>query len=332
MSSPTLQHIPISELYPRPSALMMWERTRHRKVNWLVELIAEATGTFIYTFAGAGSTAAYICGNILQIAGLGSLFQIGVAYSVGIALAIAVCVPTSRGHFNPALTVHAIIFHKFPVMKGLRYIAAQIFGAYIASLLIYVQYKQIIHLSIEALQAAGKYEEVMFTSSGPAGIFAFYVPAGTNLGYVVLNEFVCDFILGLVIFACTSPSNHFATPATMPWLIGLAYGVVTFGFAPVGLAANAARDLGGRFAAMTLFGRAASGGKYAAIAALTNIPATLIAGVFYELVFNDSTRTMNPEWLHMLTGMKAEMQRKAGGDVTPSLHGSTGSDEKVIQA
>ena len=68
-------------------------------------------------------------------------------------------------------------------------------------------------------------------------------------------------------------------------------GVVVWGYAPIGLAANSARDLGGRFAALTLFGRAASGGNYAALASLTNIPATLLAGVFYELVFNDSTRS-----------------------------------------
>lgn len=68
-------------------------------------------------------------------------------------------------------------------------------------------------------------------------------------------------------------------------------GVVVWGYSPLGLAANAARDLGGRFAALTLFGKAASGGNYAALAALTNIPATLLAGVFYEVVLNDSTRS-----------------------------------------
>ena len=70
----------------------------------------------------------------------------------------------------------------------------------------------------------------------------------------------------------------------------LSSGVVIWGFAPVGVAANAARDLGGRFAALTLFGPAASGGNYAALAALTNIPAILLAGLFYELVFADSSR------------------------------------------
>lgn len=34
----------------------------------------------------------------------------------------------------------------------------------------------------------------------------------------------------------------------------------------------------------------------------------------------------------MLTGIQAEMERKAGGDVTPSLRGSTRSDEKVNEA
>ena len=68
-------------------------------------------------------------------------------------------------------------------------------------------------------------------------------------------------------------------------------GVIIWGFAPVGVALNAARDVGGRLAALTLFGRAAAGGNYAALAALVNVPATLIAGVVYEVVFADSQRS-----------------------------------------
>ena len=43
--------------------------------------------------------------------------------------------------------------------------------------------------------------------------------------------------------------------------------------------------------ALTIWGIDAGGGRYAAIAALTNIPATLLAGVFYEFVLNDSMRS-----------------------------------------
>ena len=42
--------------------------------------------------------------------------------------------------------------------------------------------------------------------------------------------------------------------------------------------------------ALTIWGTRAAGGKYAAIAALTNIPATLAATLFYELILIDSSR------------------------------------------
>ena len=60
------------------------------------------------------------------------------------------------------------------------------------------------------------------------------------------------------------------------------------------VAANAARDIGGRLAALTIWGLKAGGGPYAAIAALTNIPATIIGIIFYELFFTDSSRGMFP--------------------------------------
>ena len=42
--------------------------------------------------------------------------------------------------------------------------------------------------------------------------------------------------------------------------------------------------------ALTIWGMPAGGGSYAAIAALTNIPATLLAVAFYEFVLADSSR------------------------------------------
>lgn len=63
-----------------------------------------------------------------------------------------------------------------------------------------------------------------------------------------------------------------------------------WGYAPAALAANSARDVGGRLAALTIWGKVASGGSYAAIAALTNIPATTLAIFFYQLLLGDSGR------------------------------------------
>jgi glycerol uptake facilitator-like aquaporin len=62
------------------------------------------------------------------------------------------------------------------------------------------------------------------------------------------------------------------------------------------VAANTARDVGGRLAAMAIWGTRANGGRYGAIAALTNILATVLAYAFYEFVLKDSSRRT----LHMI--------------------------------
>lgn len=56
------------------------------------------------------------------------------------------------------------------------------------------------------------------------------------------------------------------------------------------VAANTARDVGGRLAAIAIWGTKANGGKYAAITALTNILSTILAYSFYEFVLKDSSR------------------------------------------
>ena len=78
-------------------------------------------------------------------------------------------------------------------------------------------------------------------------------------------------------------------------------GVAIWGFATPGLAANSARDVGGRLAALSIWGMKASGGTYAAIAALTNIPAMLIAVAVYEFFLTDSSRGMDSYVLRFLT-------------------------------
>lgn len=56
------------------------------------------------------------------------------------------------------------------------------------------------------------------------------------------------------------------------------------------VAANTARDVGGRLLAIAVWGTRANGGRYAAIAALTNVVATVAAYAFYEFIFKDSSR------------------------------------------
>ncbi|KAG2347741.1 aquaporin-like protein [Suillus weaverae] len=300
----TPSKIYLSDIAPRPRWMTSWERLKHKEVHWFMEVVAEMMGVFLYVYCGLGATAAFIVGSLAGIDGLGSLYTVGFAYAIGVVFAISLCAATSGGHFNPAVTIASVIFRDFPVRKAFRYIFAQILAGYITCLIVYVQWKDLLVVAEKVLIENGVYDIKMFSSSGPAGVFGLYVAPGTNLGRVFLNEFVTDFLIGLVIWGTLDPTNQMVPPAAAPWLVGMAYAVAVWGFSPTAIAANTARDLGGRFMAMTIWGSAASGGTYAAVAALTNIPATVLAALVYELFLGSATRTLTSHHIHFLQAHK----------------------------
>jgi glycerol uptake facilitator-like aquaporin len=283
-------------------------------------------GVFCYCYAGVGATAAFIVGRILEIEGAGSLLTVGFAYALGIVVALVVCSATSGGHFSPAVTIVHVLFNGFPIAQGARYIISQIFGGFAACSFVYWQWRTLIKDAEAVLIASNQYDAVNFTNLGPAGIFALYSNPADPVGLVFLNELVSDFFIGIVISACLDPTNFFAPPAAAPWIIGLTYGTAIWGFSPNGLAANTARDVGGRLAAIAIWGTKANGGSYAAIAALTNILATLLAYSFYEVILKDSSRVVTIIGKEFRDGHAAHLEHRKyhfGGIST-----GFGSDEK----
>ncbi|OBZ67054.1 Glycerol uptake facilitator protein [Grifola frondosa] len=315
---PRRDFVHLADIQSRPSLYTLWERRRHRQAHWLVECLAEFMGVFFYVYAGVGATVPFLLGSVAGAPALGSIFTIGVAYALGIALALIVCSSTSGGHFNPAVTIAFTLFKKFP----------PVLGAYIACLLIYVQNKNVIGEIELVLEAKGTLDAVLFTPSGPAGIFALYVAPGTKLRYVFLNEFVCDFLIGIVIWSCLDPTNFSVSPVAAPWVIGFTYAIIVWGYSPAGVATNAARDVGSRLMALTIWGLKAGGGPYAAIAALTNIPATLAAAVFYELVFTDSSRVITPSHVDFIAGHHAHAEHSENAHGLPKMTSFTNSSDE----
>jgi len=322
------KYVHLADVAPRPVFLTKWEKVRHRKAHWLVEMIAEATGVFIYVYAGVGPNLIWIIGTLGKIEGVGSLFTVGAGYAGGIIFALVVCASTSGGHLSPGVTLAFVLFKGFPPLKAVRYIAAQIIGGYIACLLAYVQYRDLIKTVETGLLAAGPivYETVMFSPQGPAGAFALYTTG--HLPRVFLNEFVSDFFLGLVIWAALDPTNFFAPPVLGPFIIAGAYAAVIWGYAPVGLAANSARDIAGRMAAVTIWGSKASGGTYAALAGLTNIPAMICSALFYEFFFTDSSRVIPPAQRSFMEGHQAHMEHSVTRYVNDGFEDDNKSTEK----
>jgi len=319
-SSGQNQQVWLGEIIPRPGFLRRWEYMRHHRVHLLVECISEAMGVFFYVWTGVGANISFILTNLGKQPGVGSLFQVGAGYGIGIVLALTVCVATSGGHINPCITIAFALFRGFSWKKVPYYIISQIIGAYIACLVIYLQYKDVILELEAALVAENAFDTIMFTPNGIAGAFALYANPGKPLGLIFWNEFVVDFTLALVIWACLDPSNFISSPVSAPWIIGMAYAAAIWGYAPANIAANSARDVGARLMALTIWGTQAAGGPYAAIAALTNIPATLLAALAYEFLHHDSSRVVSPAQYAALSAHKAHLDRRLGAKQSDYYH------------
>jgi glycerol uptake facilitator-like aquaporin len=261
----------------------------HARPRWLRECIAEATGVFFFVFPGIASIAGFTlhADDKLGVTAFGSLFQVGWAFGVGVALAIITCAPTSGGHFNPAITLAMAFWKGFPWRKVPYYIFSQIVGAFAAGMLLMAVYWPQIQAANAVFLEAGK---PLVAGGAPASILCPLPNADQqNMGYLFMMEFAIDTFIGIVIWAALDPANPFMTPFSVPIVIGLVYANMIWGFGNITLSTNLARDLGTRIVAAIFYGREAfTYMGYAPIGILVNIPATLLATAYYELLMRDS--------------------------------------------
>ena len=96
-------------------------------------LVAEAVGTFLFFFVGAGSI---VLGDYLVANGGTGPGLLGVALAHGLALAVLVSSlgAVSGGHFNPAVTLAVWIMGKITPARAALYVVAQLVGGLAAGL------------------------------------------------------------------------------------------------------------------------------------------------------------------------------------------------------
>lgn len=90
-------------------------------------LVAEAFGTFLFFFVGAGSV---VLGDYLAANGETGPGLLGVALAHGLALAVLVSAlgAVSGGHFNPAVTLGVWIMGRITLARAALYVVAQLVG------------------------------------------------------------------------------------------------------------------------------------------------------------------------------------------------------------
>jgi len=201
------------------------------------EMLAEFLGTFVLIVFGVGVVAQ----TVLSKQTAGSALSINIAWGLAVTMGCYVAAGVSGAHLNPAVTLAAAVHRKFPWAKVLPYVIAQFAGAFVASAVVYVTYR-------EALTAFDGGVRHVTGDLGTAGIWATYPRAFLSTfpgGFV--DQVVGTALLVLVIFGVTDSRNSMPPAGLAPVIIGLLVLLIgaTFGFNS-GYAINPARDLGPR--------------------------------------------------------------------------------------
>ncbi len=214
-------------------------------------MIGEFLGTALLILLGNGVVA-----SVALLGKQGDWIVITTGWAFGVTLAVYLCGRLSGGHINPAVTLALAVRGDFPWSRLVPYWAAQVAGAFVAALLVYVDYaeafqafEQTHNITVRGSMEGGK---LLGPFAGGAGVFATY-PLFDNLARNLFSEFLGTAVLMMGVRALTDPRNAFPRAYLQPvligvvvWAIGLSLGGLT------GYAINPARDFGPRLATYLL--------------------------------------------------------------------------------
>lgn len=204
-------------------------------------------GTFIMVLFGCGSVAVSVLFNSHQ-----GLFQIAIVWGISVSLAIYATRYLSCAHFNPAVTLAMVTGKRLSIKKLPTYLIAQLLGAFLAGLMLYLLFnpsiivaenaRQIIRGTTESMEIAKMFGEYYQLPGSTAAV---------SMPLAMLAEGFGTFLLVLMIFFLTESCNLGRPNDNMsPIFIGLTVTSIICLIAPLTQAGlNPARDFGPRLAA-----------------------------------------------------------------------------------
>jgi glycerol uptake facilitator protein len=164
-----------------------------------------------------------------------------IVITTGWAMAVAVGVyaswPISGAHINPAVTISLAVIGKFPWANVVPYIIAQMIGAFLGGVIVWIAYRR----HFEATENADLKLAVFCTAPAIRDYAA-------NLVTEIIGTFTLVYGVLAMLFFIDPKQPGFGNSlgpwvvAVLVWAIGLSLG------GPTGYAINPARDLGPRIA------------------------------------------------------------------------------------
>ena len=135
-------------------------------------MIGEFLGTALLILLGDG----VVAGDVL-LNKTSDKMMITTAWGLAVALAVYLCGRLSGGHINPAVTLALASRGEFPRSRVLPYWGAQLAGAFVGAVLVYVDYAEAFHafeLNEHLIRGTMEGGKLVGTAAGGAGVFATY--------------------------------------------------------------------------------------------------------------------------------------------------------------
>src|SRR6185295_5758050 len=102
------------------------------------EMLAEFLGTFTLIVFGIGVVAQ----TVLSKGTAGTTLSINIGWGLAVAMGCYVAGGVTGAHLNPAVSLALAVHRKFPWNKVAPYAAAQLAGAFVASAVVYLTYRE----------------------------------------------------------------------------------------------------------------------------------------------------------------------------------------------
>ncbi len=194
----------------------------------MTPFIAELTGTAMLIILGDGVVANVILhktkGNN------GGLIAITFGWAMAVFVAVYATASVSGAHLNPAVTIALAVLGKFEWALVPAYLTAQLLGAMLGALIVWIAYRQHFNATDDAATKLG-----VFCTS----------PSISSPVDNILSELIGTFVFILAILFITKSQSSLGSLDALPVaLLVLAIGLSLGG--PTGYAINPARDLGPR--------------------------------------------------------------------------------------
>ena len=267
-------------------------KTGWRATAW-GEYLSEFLGTFVLILFGDGVVAMAVAA--LNQSGRGTkIFDasgdwliIGFGWFFAVTLAVYVAGGISGAHINPAVTISFALRRGFAWSKVPGYIVAQVVGAFVGALVVYIVYKA----AIDSYDTANHITKGQANSVPTYSIFAtFPAPYFHTVWGPLIDQIVGTALLVGIVFAVV---DEFGTPVRAnlaPLIVGLIVGGIGLSFgANAGYAINPARDFGPRvFAAIAGWDKIAFPGDYGNINTYFWIPIVgpIVGGCLGALIYD----------------------------------------------